>query len=67
MKTLFKCNYCAFTDEDPNAVEEHEKNCLYNPIFKNCASCNRLSRGVCMIVKNQNIKRINCPDWKELK
>lgn len=42
MKTLFKCNYCAFTDEDPNVVEDHEKNCLYNPVFKNCASCNQL-------------------------
>jgi hypothetical protein len=35
----YKCDFCSDFSELKHEIEEHEKECNWNPKFKNCFSC----------------------------
>ena len=39
MKRVWKCDFCSSTHEMKVKIAEHEKECVFNPINKNCYSC----------------------------
>lgn len=72
--TYFKCDFCYSFSLDRMAINNHEKNCDYNPANKQCGSCrNRFIRidenGVCQYCCNKGweVKRTNkpCKDWNK--
>jgi hypothetical protein len=39
MKQVWKCDFCTTSDTDRYLIEQHEKDCSFNPINKRCFSC----------------------------
>lgn len=39
MKQVWKCDHCSDTNEDKEVIEDHEKECNFNPKNKFCYTC----------------------------
>ena len=39
MILIWKCDFCSHTEEDSEKLEEHEKNCTFNPNNRSCYTC----------------------------
>jgi hypothetical protein len=67
MKKVWKCDYCLHTNILLDEMKIHEKECSFNPIFKNCWSCKYQKYPDCEIEVECHWKFEedgNCKMWK---
>ena len=39
MKQVWKCDHCIETNTDPEIIAKHEPECVLNPEYKGCFTC----------------------------
>ncbi len=77
MKQVWKCDFCSFTDTIINTIQEHEKDCSFNPANKKCYSCDCYGddggyySSIPACDKHLSIidgeEKGNCHGWEEIK
>jgi len=76
MKKIWKCDFCTAVSEYKEIMQEHEKNCSFNPASKQCCTCYhegapnsgfhtgcKLGLDACAVQD----KEISCTSWKRRK
>lgn len=39
MKQVWKCEYCSEANADSEVITQHESECVFNPEYKGCFTC----------------------------
>jgi hypothetical protein len=72
MKRVWKCDFCSQTNINSDKIKEHEKECSFNPKFRNCFSCIHRPYSYSDCKKNLNYWQFEtydeeygyCTEWK---